>query len=95
MLLAGGTGQAKVKRWDLVAKTNNAPGKVGGQSLFHSVLSILNSGVGLLSSGKSLHKWARREMKSEDRSGIPNKNLPPELRYSVIVKALLDFENLE
>lgn len=88
MLPAGGTEQAKVQRWDLVAKTNNAPGKVGGQSLFHSVLGILNSGVGLLSSEKSLHKWVWREKKSKDRSGMPNKNLPPELRYSVIVKAL-------
>lgn len=46
-----------------------------------------NSGSGLPTSKKSLNDRAQREMRVKYRLGVVNKNLPSELRYSVIIQA--------
>lgn len=79
MLRAGGKGQAKIQRWDLVAEPKDAPRKEGEPLLFHSVLCNQNGGSVLLISEKSLKTWAQREMRSKCRLGLSNKNLPSEL----------------
>ena len=76
---AGGKGQAKVWRWDLVARTKDAPRKEREELLFDAVLCNQNCASGLRSSEKSLNTWAQREMRFKYKSGLSNKIVPSEL----------------